>query len=54
MLAHIGKASIDDDLIRRLAARLDERDLKALMKAQSLMPGWMSDAVLKMGRVLHG
>ena len=54
MLAHVGKARIDDDLIRRLAARLDDRDLKALKKAQSLMPGWMSDAVLKIGMVLHG
>ena len=54
MLAHVGKASVDDDLIRRLAARLDDRDIKALKKAQPLMPGWMSDAVLKMGMVLHG
>jgi hypothetical protein len=54
MLAHVGKAGVDDDLIRRLAARLDDRDLKALKKAQSLMPGWMSDAVLKMGMVLNG
>ena len=54
MLAHVGKASVDDDLIRRLAARLDDRDIKALKKAQPLMPGWMSDVVLKMGMVLHG
>lgn len=54
MLAYVGKASVDDDLIRRLAARLDDRDIKALKKAQPLMPGWMSDAVLKMGMVLHG
>ncbi len=54
MLAHVGKASVDDDLIRRLAARLDDRDIKALKKAQPLMPGWMSDAVLKMGMVLNG
>jgi hypothetical protein len=53
-LAYVGKAKIDDDLIRRLAAQLDARDLKALRKAQSLMPGWMSDAVLKMSRVMHG
>lgn len=54
MLAHVGKASIDDDLIRRLAARLDDRDFKALKKAQPLMPGWMSDMVFKMGTVPHG
>lgn len=54
MLAHVGKARVDDDLIRSLAARLDDRDLKALKKAQPLMPGWMSDAVLKIGMVRHG
>lgn len=54
MLVHVGKTNIDDDLIRRIAARLDDRDLKALRKAQPLMPGWMSDAVLKIGMVRHG
>lgn len=54
MLANVGKARIDDDLIRRLAARLSDRDLKALKKAQPRMPGWMSDAVLKIGMVPHG
>lgn len=54
MLAHIGKANIDDTLLHRLAIQLDDRDLKALKKAQPLMPGWMSDAVLKIGAVKHG
>ena len=54
LLAHVGKANIDDDLIHRLASQLDDRDLKALRKAQPLMPGWMSDAVLKIGLVRHG
>lgn len=54
MLANVGKAGVDDDLIRRLAARLSDRDLKALKKAQPRMPGWMSDAVLKIGMVPHG
>lgn len=54
VLAHIGKANVDDDLIHRLAARLNDRDLKALRKAQPLMTGWMSDAVLKMGMVRYG
>lgn len=54
MLAHIGKANIDADLLHRLAMQLDDRDLKALRKAQPLMPGWMSDAVLKIGMVKHG
>jgi hypothetical protein len=47
LFAHVGKARIDDDLIRRCAARLDDGDLKDLKKAQAHMPGWMSDAVLK-------
>ena len=54
LLAPVGKANIDDDLIHRLASQLDDRDLKALRKAQPLMPGWMSDAVLKIGLVRHG
>lgn len=54
LLAHVGKANIDNDLIHRLASQLDDRDLKALRKAQPLMPGWMSDAVLKIGLVRHG
>jgi hypothetical protein len=54
LLAHVGKANIDDDLIHRLASQLDDRDLKALRKAQPLMPGWMSDAVHKIGLVRHG
>ena len=54
LLAHVGKANIDDDLIHRLASQLDDRDLKTLRKAQPLMPGWMSDAVLKIGLVRHG
>ena len=54
VLAHVGKANVDDELIRRLAAQLNDRDLKVLRQAQPLMPGWMSDAVLKMGAVLDG
>jgi len=54
LLAHVGKANIDDDIIHRLASQLDDRDFKALRKAQPLMPGWMSDAVLKIGLVRHG
>ncbi|WP_283419142.1 DUF6088 family protein [Sphingopyxis sp. Geo48] len=54
LLAHVGKDKIDDDLIQRLSAQIDDRDFKALTKAQPLMPGWMSDAVLKIGLVRHG
>ena len=54
LLAHVGKDKIDDDLIQRLSAQIDDRDFKALTKAQPLMPGWISDAVLKIGLVRHG
>lgn len=54
LLAHVGKDKIDNDLIQRLSAQIDDRDFKALTKAQPLMPGWMSDVVLKIGLVRHG
>jgi len=54
MLAHAGKANVDDDLIQRLAAGIDDRDLVALRKAQAQMPSWMSDAVFKMSAARHG
>ena len=54
LLSHIGKAQLDDDLIQRCAGRLDLQDLKALKKAQAAMPGWMSDAVLKISMAHHG
>jgi hypothetical protein len=54
MLAHVGKTNIDDDLIRRCAATLDDHDLKILKKSHALMPGWMSDAVLKIGMAKYG
>jgi Family of unknown function (DUF6088) len=54
MLALIGKTNINDDLLARCASRLDDHDLAALKKSQALMPGWMSDAVFKIGRVKHG
>jgi len=54
LLSHVGKANIDDDLIRRCADRLSQQDLRALKKAQAAMPGWMSDAVLKISVAHHG
>lgn len=53
-LAHFGKGNVDDDLIRQCADRLDDRDLKTLFKSLALMPGWMSDIVLKLDAVKHG
>lgn len=54
LLSHVGKANIDDDLIYRCAASLDDHDLRLLKKSLALMPGWMSDAVLKIGLIKHG
>lgn len=53
-LAHIGKDRIDADTIRQLARRLDDHDMKALIKARPKMPGWMGDVVLKIGALRHG
>lgn len=53
-LAHIGKERIDADTIRQLARRLDDRDMKILVRARPQMPGWMGDAVLKIGAARHG
>ncbi|MDO8837398.1 MAG: DUF6088 family protein [Parvibaculum sp.] len=53
-LAHIGKDRIDADTIRRLARRLDDRDMKMLTGARPLMPGWLGDIVLKIEAARHG
>jgi len=53
-LSLIGKGNVDSNLINTLAKRLDDRDIKALLKARAKMPGWMGDIVLKMGTQYHG
>lgn len=53
-LAQLGRGKVDDVAIRRLAARIDYRDLQILTRARPQMPGWMGDAVLKMGALRHG
>ncbi len=53
-LGHIGRDNLDDDKIRRFAARLNDRDMHALNRARAQMPGWMGDAVLKIGRARDG
>lgn len=53
-LAQLGRGKADDDAIRRLAARIDDRDLQILTRARPQMPGWMGDAVLKMAAMRHG
>ena len=54
LLSHIGKAEINDDLIKKCAAGLAPHDLKALKKAQAAMPGWLSDAVFRICSSQHG
>lgn len=54
VLSLIGKGNVDSNLIGTLAKRLDARDIKALLKGRTKMPGWMGDIVLKMGAQYHG
>jgi hypothetical protein len=53
-LAYLGKDQIDGDMINLCAKRLDDSDLKALNKSRALVPGWMSDVILKIDAVKHG
>ena len=54
VLAQLGRDKVDDDAIAQLAARLDDRDVQALIKGRTAMPGWMGDVVLKIGAAQHG
>jgi hypothetical protein len=53
-LAGLGRANVDADAISQLAARLDDKDVQALLKGRAQMPGWMGDVVLKIGAAHHG
>jgi len=53
-LAHLGRDGVDDDVIAKFADRIDDRDMKTLLKARAQMPGWLSDVVLKIGAARHG
>lgn len=46
-LAELGRDRVDEGAISQLAARLDERDVQALIKGRPQMPGWMGDVALK-------
>ena len=54
VLAQLGRDKVDDDAIAQLAARLDGKDMQALIKGRPAMPGWMGDVVLKIGAAHHG
>lgn len=47
ILAGLGRNKVDADAISQLAARLDGKDLQALLKGRGAMPGWMGDVVLR-------
>lgn len=49
VLAQLGRGNVDDDVIRRLAASIDDHNLQILTRARPQIPGWMGDAVLKLG-----
>lgn len=53
-LSFLGRDQIDDDMIRRFANRLKDGDMQRLLQARGDMPGWMGDAVLKIGRARNG
>jgi hypothetical protein len=53
-IAHIGKDNLDSDRIRSFAMRIQEKDMRALRRARAQMPGWMSDAILKIERQRDG
>jgi hypothetical protein len=49
-LAYLGKDNMDDDVVHRCAQKLDDRDLKALIAAKSVVAGWMADTITKIDR----
>jgi hypothetical protein len=53
-LAHVGKDNLDNDQIRSFASRVRDKDMRVLRRARAQMPGWMSDAILKIDRERDG
>lgn len=53
-LAYLGKDQVDAEVIARFARRMDDKDMKTLLKARPQMSGWMSDVVLKIDAARHG
>lgn len=48
LLACLGRNKVDADAIAHLSARLNDKDLAALLKGRPVMPGWMGDVVLRL------
>ena len=53
-LAYLGKDQVDADVIQRFALRIDDKDMRTLLKGRPLMSGWMGDVVLKIDAARHG
>jgi hypothetical protein len=53
-LTHLSRDTIDDKAIQRLAAQVDDADMKILIAARPRMPGWMSDIILKISVARNG
>lgn len=53
-LAYVGKDNLDDGKIRSFARRIVDKDMQVLDRARPQMPGWMSDAVFKIGKARNG
>ena len=53
-LAYLGKDQVDADVIQRFARRIDDKDMRSLLKGRPLMSGWMGDVVLKIDAARHG
>ena len=52
-LAYLGKGQVDADIIARLARRIDDKGMKALLLARPMMSSWMGNVVLKIDAARH-
>lgn len=53
-LAYLGKDNIDDQVIRRCASQLNDRDMRGLVTAIIHVPGWMANIILRIQQIHHG
>jgi hypothetical protein len=53
-LAYLGRDKVDADVIKRFAARIDDRDMHVLVQNRPRMSGWMGDVILKIGAARNG
>lgn len=53
-IAYLGKANIDDNLIKRCAALLSESDIRALYAIMNRIPSWLVDIIHRIELVKHG